>query len=400
MLGVAALFVIGLASPLVGCGGNDGGDDGSGADGSGANGSGAGSGAGSSTGGSNATGTGAGNPDCPPPMNDEPEPTPSVDHIGGVTVSTLAGSDAAGSTDGTGAAATFDNPVNVVVNPNGNLTVADFEQGMIRTVTPEGNVTTAMSDQTSFARPFGLAYSANGTLHVGTDTNTDANNSSGMGSLWTVDTSVGNASLVFEEIGRPRGLAFAGDTLFMSHPPHHVVQAFDGNELVDLAGQWNCPGFADGTGSEARFYIPYDVDRLPNGDLVLVDAGNHSIRLVTPDGAVSTLAGTGNPGMVDGGLATAQFKAPRAIAVGDDGMIYVSDLGNHRIRRIDVDGNVVQTLAGDGTPGFADGAGESARFFGQEGMDLSPDGTLLYVADGTEGKVGEPFNRIRVIALP
>ena len=60
----------------------------------------------------------------------------------------------------------------------------------------------------------------------------------------------------------------------------------------------------------------------------------------------------------------------------------------------------MQTVAGDGNAGFMDGAGNVAEFFGQEGIDLSADGHTLYVADGTQGVAGKPYNRIRAIALP
>jgi DNA-binding beta-propeller fold protein YncE len=189
--------------------------------------------------------------------------------------------------------------------------------------------------------------------------------------------------------------------LVLSHPPHHAVRRLDMGDLDmgDFAGMWNCPGYADGQGDEARFYLPYDLATLSNGDLVIADQGNHAIRRITADGTVTTIAGTGHPGMVDGDLDMAQFDSPRALAVDGD-MIYVSDLDNHRIRRIDLAAATVQTLAGDGTPGFVDGAGQDARFFGQEGLAVSADGTQLIVADGTQGNVGEPFNRIRAINLP
>jgi hypothetical protein len=74
-------------------------------------------------------------------------------------------------------------------------------------------------------------------------------------------------------------------------------------------------------------------------------------------------------------------------------------MGNARIRRITAEGSV-ETIAGDGVRGFADGPGEKARFFGQEQLDVSSDGKLLYVTDGTRGEIGAPYNRIRRIALP
>lgn len=382
-----AIFV--LLSAALGCGGGGGDDTAQGGGGvAGVGGFGAG--------GPGGSGTGAG--DCTPPTQDDP-PAPVVDYVGGVSVETLAGSDVAGTTDGLGPAATFDNPVNVVTGPNGDYWVADFEQSKVRRVDPTGQVSTSVNDQTGFYRPFGLTFSPNDLLFVGTDANTESNNDDGSGSLWSVSS--GTASLELEAIGRPRGLTFHDGMLVLSHPPHHAIRRLEmGNlDMGDFAGVWDCPGYADGSGDAARFFLPYDIATLSDGDLVVADQGNHAIRRIAADGTVTTIAGTGHPGMVDGDLATAQFHSPRAIAVAGD-TIYVSDLDNHRIRLIDLAAETVQTLAGDGTPGFADGAGQDARFFGQEGLAVSADGTQVIVADGTQGNVGEPFNRLRVINLP
>ncbi|MCA9617839.1 MAG: hypothetical protein KC731_02390 [Myxococcales bacterium] len=132
----------------------------------------------------------------------------------------------------------------------------------------------------------------------------------------------------------------------------------------------------------------------------MVDAGNHSIRRITPSGVVSTIAGTGQPGMIDGSLAVAQFHGPRGVAIDAAGIIYVSDVDNRRIRRIDVAADRVDTLAGNGIPGYADGVGSTAQFFGMEGIDVLPDGSAVYVADGNEGQGDPPYHRVRVVTLP
>jgi len=325
-----------------------------------------------------------------------------VDFLPNVSVTTLAGSTVSGKLDGTGAAATFDNPVNLVVDANGNLTVADFESGSIRSVTPAGVVTTPFGGKAGFSRPFGLAYGPAGELFVETDSNTKDDNTPDTGSAWTVDLAAGTATLLVENVGRPRGLLLSGTRLLMSNPPHHAVRALDlGSHAVsDFVGTWDCAGFVNGTGTSARFYMPYDIAQAPNGDLIIADEGNNAIRRLTPDGVVSTIVGTGTPGMVDGTLAEAYLSAPRAVAVDAAGVIYVSELGNQRVRRIDIANDRVQTVAGDGNAGFMDGAGNVAEFFGQEGIDVSADGHTLYVADGTQGGAGKPYNRIRAIALP
>jgi DNA-binding beta-propeller fold protein YncE len=103
--------------------------------------------------------------------------------------------------------------------------------------------------------------------------------------------------------------------------------------------------------------------------------------------------------MKDGPRLSAKFFHPRDVAIDNAGNVYVSDVGNHRIRRIDPQGRV-QTVAGDGTAGFQDGAGAQARFFGQEALDVTPDGKTIYVADGNGGQPAEPYHRIRRVTLP
>ena len=84
------------------------------------------------------------------------------------------------------------------------------------------------------------------------------------------------------------------------------------------------------------------------------------------------------------------------MAIDNSETIYVTDIDNYKIRRIR-DGQVT-TIAGDGMPGFVDGPPLEARFFGLEGLDVTPDGSILYVADGDRG-LGEPFHRVRRIVI-
>jgi hypothetical protein len=124
---------------------------------------------------------------------------------------------------------------------------------------------------------------------------------------------------------------------------------------------------------------------------------NHRIRRVSLDGEVSTLAGSGERGWLDGDRTHATFDEPQALAVGPTGDLYVADAGNYCLRRIAVDGTV-QRLAGDRRPGFADGAPLEARFHGLEGLSGSADGAYLFVADGSRGWE-LPYHRIRRVSL-
>jgi streptogramin lyase len=138
-------------------------------------------------------------------------------------------------------------------------------------------------------------------------------------------------------------------------------------------------GFVDGLGPAAQFHTPSGLARDGQGDLYVADTGNHAIRKVSPAGLVSTLAGLGTPGFHDGPAAEALFDGPIGVAVGPDGSVYVADSYNDRIRKI-APGGVVSTVAGQGTPGYADGPGASARFDTPSGLAVGPHGDL-FVAD-------------------
>ena len=142
-------------------------------------------------------------------------------------------------------------------------------------------------------------------------------------------------------------------------------------------------GFADGPAAQARFRDLAGIAIGSDDAIYVADAGNHRIRLVSqqPDGSrvVQTLAGDGTASYRDGAGAQARFNNPQGVAVDASGVVYVADTGNHRIRRIALDG-MVTTVAGDGTSGYQNGAGAQARFNSPRGVALDNQGNL-YVAD-------------------
>ncbi|MCG8424827.1 MAG: hypothetical protein MJE77_43620 [Proteobacteria bacterium] len=319
-------------------------------------------------------------------------------------VSTLVGSAEPGQVDGARDIARFNNPTNLIVESSGTILVADFDNGSLRRVTPEGDVTT-LTHQTGFSRPFGLVSSDDGTLYVQTDAN-EAGQSIGTGTIWRIDTSSGAADMVATDLGRPRGIAELPDsTLILADYLNHTVSILDPSQATParqlLAGAENTSAHTDATGAEARFDSPWDLVVDGAGDVFISDRLNHCIRRITSAGVVTTLAGNGTVGTVDGPLLDAQFNEPAALAIDDAGIIYVADNGGYVVRKIDVANNVVTTIAGDGTPGYLDHEDPlQAQFFGMEGMDVVPDGSFLYIADGNRGSdIGERFHRIRRLKL-
>ncbi len=139
------------------------------------------------------------------------------------------------------------------------------------------------------------------------------------------------------------------------------------------------PGYVNGTGSAAAFYDPSGVAVNASGDIFVADTSNNEIREITPAGVVTTLAGSTTAGHADGTGSAASFDGPAGVAVDASGTIYVADSNNNEIREITPAG-VVTTLAGSTTPGYADGTGSAASFYGPAGVAVDASGNL-YVAD-------------------
>jgi len=140
-------------------------------------------------------------------------------------------------------------------------------------------------------------------------------------------------------------------------------------------------GFVNGTGTNALFNNPQGVAVDSKGNIYVSDSFNNSIREITPAGVVTTVAGNGTAGYTDGPAASAEFYDPQGLALDAQGNLYVADLGNNVIRKISTIG-VVTTFAGNGIPGYVDGAGNIAAFNGPHGIAFDTQGNL-YVADRT-----------------
>ncbi len=138
-------------------------------------------------------------------------------------------------------------------------------------------------------------------------------------------------------------------------------------------------GYADGQGLQASFNTPSGIAIDSKGNLYVADTGNNRIRKITPDGLVSTVAGDGSAGYLDGPAVSARFDGPIGITVDDRGNIYVADSYNDRIRLITPDGRV-STVAGAGRPGYGDGPASDALFDTPCGVAVTKDGVLI-VAD-------------------
>lgn len=157
-----------------------------------------------------------------------------------------------------------------------------------------------------------------------------------------------------------------------------TVTTFAGNGTATLL---------DGIGTTAQFSDPYGVTADGAGNLYVADAGNNCIRkIVIATGVVTTLAGDGSPGFIDGTGVGSQFNYPHAVATDGSGNLFVADRNNQRIRKIVIATGVVTTLAGNGAAGFLDGTGTSAQFNNPTGICCDGAGSL-YVADFSNSRI-------------
>ena len=187
----------------------------------------------------------------------------------------------------------------------------------------------------------------------------------------------------------PRGVGIdsAGNVDVGEQSNNRIRRITPAGVVTTFAGT-GVSGFADGPGAAAQFTNPYGVAIDGEGNVYVAEAGGNRIRKISPAGVVTTLAGTGAPGMVDGPGAAAQFRFPIGVATDSDANVYVADFGNHRIRKITRAGEV-STLAGIGVGGpgsFEDGPGATAQFNLPIGVGTDIAGNV-YVGDWANHRI-------------
>ncbi|WP_197893518.1 NHL repeat-containing protein [Variovorax sp. PBL-H6] len=310
-------------------------------------------------------------------------------------VSTFAGSTAAGSADGTGAAASFNGPQALAVDASGNVYVADTSNHQIRKITPAGVVTTLAGSTApgdadgkgaaaQFRLPDSVAMDANGDIYVA-DYNHKIRKITPDGVVTTFAGSgtagPADGTGAAAQFNNPGGIAVdANGNFYVADIDNHMIRKITPDGVVTTLAGSTTPGFADGTGAAARFNTPVGVAVDLGGNVYVTDWSSNVIRKITPAGVVTTFAGSGTLGPADGTGTNAQFSTPSGISVDGAGNVYVSDAGNRAIRKITPAG-VVTTLAGSRTRGSADGIGTAAQFDSPYDVQLDASGNL-YATSG------------------
>ena len=144
-----------------------------------------------------------------------------------------------------------------------------------------------------------------------------------------------DGSRSYAYFNNPRGVAMDGyGNFFVADAGNNKIRKIvKDSGVITIAGSGR-QGASDGVGVEARFFYPTDVALDRSGNLYVTDTANNKIRKITSNGSVTTIAGSGVQGSIDGVGKEASFNYPYGIAVDDSGNVYVADTGNHKIRKL------------------------------------------------------------------
>ncbi|MFF5637957.1 RICIN domain-containing protein [Streptomyces sp. NPDC012825] len=272
-------------------------------------------------------------------------------------ISTIAGTGTAGfkGDDEPSVSAQLNRPYGIVVDGNGTLYFSDFNNHRVRKITTDGRISTiAGTGVAGFKGDNGPATSA--------------------------------------QLNSPREVTVdSAGTVYIADANNHRVRKVTADGTISTVVGTGTAGFSGdgGPAAAARLNLPMGVALDSTGALYVSEYHNNRVRKITPDGRISTVAGSGPLGSGgDGGRAvSAQLNRPHGLAVDDAGVLYIADYANHRVRRVAVDGTI-STVAGTGTAGFGGDGGPaaSARLNGPVGLAVDSAG-VLFVSEYSNHRV-------------
>jgi sugar lactone lactonase YvrE len=331
-------------------------------------------------------------------------------------VTTLAGlAGRSSSVDGVASAARFEDPYAIAVDSSGNTYVADATDHSIRKIAAGGTVTTlagkagsfgstdATGSAARFKGPLGIAVDSVGNVYVADTGNLTVRKITAAGVVSTLAGSAGQSGSTdgtgsAARFSSPYGIAVDGSgNLYVVESTGVVRKITAAGVVSTLAGGTGNNGFTNGTGSAARFSVPFDIAVDGSGNLYVSDHGNHAVRKITPSGVVTTLAGSGTAGNTNGTGTAASFHYPSGIAADSAGNVYLADTDNQVIRKISAAG--VVTTVGGGSIGSTDGTGSAARFYNPKDVAVDAAGNL-YITDRGNHTIrkGSPLDAPNVVS--
>ena len=270
-----------------------------------------------------------------------------------------------GSLDGAGSNARFDGPEGVVLAPDGNLYVAEKNSATIRRVSTQGVAVTfagsvgavgssdGAGSSARFNAPTRIEADADGNVYVTDTGNSTIRKISAAGAVTTLAGAAGECGSVDGDARTarfcsPQGIAMDRQgNLYVADTLNHTIRRIDrANVVTTVAGVAGACGSSDGRAGAARFCEPQDIDVDSAGYLYVADTANSTVREISPNGEVRTIAGAaGQCGSADGTAGSARLCRAAGLALDGAGSLFVADTGNGTVRRISIS-NAVSTVIG------------------------------------------------------
>jgi sugar lactone lactonase YvrE len=279
--------------------------------------------------------------------------------------------------NGPAAAARLDNPQGIAVDANANVYIADTNNNRIRKINAATGIITTIAGNgatgyngdnipattATLALPQGIALDPAGNLYIADFYNNRIRKvTAATGLISTVGSVVAPARIAITPNADLILTSFADSYLRRLNPTTGAITIIVGNGIPGLPGGVpSLPGNGDGgPAAMAQLNNPQGVAVDPAGNIYIADIYNYRIRKINTAGIISTIAGTGVEGFAgDNGPATAaQFSGTGGLAIGPDGNLYIGDRVNQRIRRINLSTGIITSLAGAGPIGVGDLRGD------------------------------------------
>ena len=301
-------------------------------------------------------------------------------------------------------------PRDIAPGPDGSLYIADYSNRRIRRVAPDGIITTVAgtgtpgysgdggpADQAMLRGPISIAFGPDGNLYIADSSDNRIRRVTLGGIITTV---VGTGVLGYSGDGgpadqamlnRPRGIALSSDgSLYIADVNNHRIRRVSPDGIITTVAGTGVLGYFgdDGPADQAMLNYPYDIALDSGGSLYIADTSNKRIRRVAPDGIITTMAGSGGWGTLgDGGPADqAGIGEPRSIALSSDSSLYISNKWYNLIHRVTSD-DIITTVVGPGNGDYGDGGpADQATLNSPGGIALDPDGSL-YIADVSNHRI-------------
>lgn len=328
-------------------------------------------------------------------------------------ITTVAGSSARGFSGDGGSAlqARLNMPVALALGDDGTLFIADSGNNRVRAVDPQGVIRTVAGGgigdggdprQATLNLPYGVAVDKRGRLYIA-DTEHHRIRRLTLGAENPRIETIAGTGLsgyngderpaIEARLNSPRGLAVdAEGNLYIADTFNHRVRKITPDGVITTVAGTGRAGFSGdgGLATRAELRLPLAVAVDAEGRLYIADAGNNRVRRVELDGTITTIVGTGKRGFGgdDGPAIAAALDTPAALAFDKDGRLLIADAGNHRLRRVDLSSGTIVTIAGKGTPGSGGdgGAAKEAELNTPSGLAVDAEGTV-YIADSGNHRV-------------